>query len=324
MGQQLSVTHSLFDPRALAAAIAERYDIGAVTTCRLYQAGLSDCYDVTADRGRYLLRVSPSGTAPAALTYETALIRYVASDLIPVALPAAAISGEDWSLLPAPEGERPAVLFQFPPGRSIPADDERLAYQYGRHAAKMHGAMDHFEAPVDRPLLGLATLLDEPLAAVRPFLDHRPKDLRYLERLAGRLRRELSRLAGGLTSGICHGDLRPVNAWDDDGHLTITGFDNCGPGWRALDLARFRRGLTGAALRRYDPPWVAFINGYGSITRPSDNDLEAHPLLVITLMIAALGKETDLAGRFGTAHLNDTFWGIHLKRIKTREKAMLE
>jgi Ser/Thr protein kinase RdoA (MazF antagonist) len=79
---------------------------------------------------------------------------------------------------------------------------------YGRAAAAIHHASHDFRSAHARFQIDLRHLLDEPLAAIRPPLAHRPEDWGYLLRLADRLRESLAALpAEDLDWGVCHGDL---------------------------------------------------------------------------------------------------------------------
>jgi len=86
--------------------------------------------------------------------------------------------------------------------------------------------------------LDLAHLIDQPVAALLPLIQHRPTDITYVMSEARELRTGRSAQCDVLEWGFCHSDFHGGNArLDSDGLCRIFDFDCCGPGWRAYDLA---------------------------------------------------------------------------------------
>jgi Ser/Thr protein kinase RdoA (MazF antagonist) len=117
----------------------------------------------------------------------------------------------------------------------------------------------------------------------------------YLHRLAAWLRRRIARLAArGLDWGFCHGDAFGGNCVLDGevatGTLTHFDFDDCGPGWRAYDLAAYRWILAwragGAAGRR----WRECLRGYRAVRPLAAADVAAVPLFVAARELWVLGQ----------------------------------
>src|SRR5262249_15724813 len=149
--------------------------------------------------------------------------------------------------------------FRYANGREL-AQDQEQHYLYGRAAAAIHVATDDFMSRHARFQLDLRHLVDRPLAAIQPFLAHRPDDWAYLQDVAKTVRERIVSLPGEeFEWGFCHGDLHGGNAHiDEQKTITFFDFDCGGPGWRAYDIAAFRQGPQG----RQDDAWEAFLRGY--------------------------------------------------------------
>jgi Ser/Thr protein kinase RdoA (MazF antagonist) len=81
---------------------------------------------------------------------------------------------------------------------------EQHSYLPGRTLAAIHAALDDFVRRHARFCLDLEYLIDTPLAALRPFLVHRPDDWSYLKGFAARVRaRAETVVRAGLNRGVC-------------------------------------------------------------------------------------------------------------------------
>jgi len=315
MAPPFPVTYSTLSAEALAAWLEASYELGAVTACRLLHRGLNDSYLVEAARGRHVLRVYRAGWRTAdEIAYEVAALEHLGRKGVAVALPVRRRGGEVVDWLPAPEGIRAAVLFTHAPGRELDGSSEE-SRRYGRAVASIHAATDDFETGHRRFALDLDHLLTRPLAAIRPFLRHRPADLDAIERLADIVRRGVAALpAGELDRGFCHGDFHGDNAHIEGDTVTMFDFDCCGPGWRAYDIAvfRWRWGEDEAGEAR----WAAFLEGYRSERPIGEADLAAVPLFVVARAIWLRGLHAANTADWGRSWLNDAYWDRLLKGLR--------
>lgn len=301
------VTYSTPSGDALAALLSADYDIGRPVSCHLLQRGLNDSFLVTAGKSRYVLRLYRRGwRSDGEISYEMDALMHLRRKGVPVCAPVPRKDGEIRAELDAPEGTRTAVLFLYAPGRELagtPAD----SWHYGRAVAAVHAATDDFRTEAPRFALDLDHLLREPLAALRPALGHRLRDLAYLEELAATLRARIERLpAAEMDRGFCHGDFHGDNAHIDGETVTFFDFDCCGPGWRAYDIAVFRwRWGDG---EKGEANWAAFLEGYRSLRRIGAVDLAAVPLFVALRAIWLRGLHVANVRDWGTSWLNDSYW----------------
>ena len=324
MAPPFPVTYSTLSAEALADWLEASYELGAVTACRLLHRGLNDSYLVEAARGRYVLRVYRAGWRSAEeIAYEVAVLEHLGRKGIAVALPVRGRNDHAIEWLQAPEGSRAAVLFTHAPGRELDGSIED-SRRYGRAAASIHAATDDFEAGHARFALDLDHLLAQPLAAIRPFLRHRPADLHAIEGLAASVRRRVEALtvAGQMDRGFCHGDFHGDNAHIEGDTVTMFDFDCGGPGWRAYDIAvfRWRWGDDAAGEAR----WAAFLEGYRELRPIGETDLAAVPLFVAARAIWLRGLHAANTADWGRSWLNDAYWDRLLKGLREWQAKHLE
>src|SRR5579885_3492383 len=282
MVQPMPVTYSTLSTDALAAWLEAGYALGPVSACHLLHRGLNDSYLVEAARQRYVLRVYRAGWRTAEeVAYEAAVLEHLGRKTVPVALPVRRRDGAVVDWLKAPEGNRAAVLFTHAPGRELDGGDEECR-RYGRAVAAVHAATDDFETRHARFALDLEHLLARPIAAIRPFLRHRPADLDAVETIAATVARRIAALpADEMDRGFCHGDFHGDNA-----------------------VFRRRWGDDGAGDRR----WAAYLEGYRSLRPIGEADLAAVPLFVAARAIWLRGLHAANTADWGRSWLNDAYW----------------
>lgn len=315
------VTRSILSPDALQDMVARHYDVGAAHACTFLGPTTNDHYLVETATDRYVLRLYCVGRrSPADIAYELDALVHLRRAGAPVAFPIAGRDGQLSYPIVAPEGERVAVLFSYAPGKpagSSLADDHRGTL-VGRTLAELHRASDDFLPQHPRLPLDLVTLLEQPLQRIEPYLRHRPDDLKYLVRIAGLLHRRLTELSGELAWGFCHGDFHGWNIHlAEDGLTTIFDFDNCGPGWRAYDLATYLHNLGLDAAK--GATWQSFRRSYAERRPISEADAEAVPLLVAICEFWLMGGRAARVADWGILGLDDRLdRGIRfLKRWET-------
>jgi Ser/Thr protein kinase RdoA (MazF antagonist) len=280
-------------PEAGIPELLSGYDLAPPVAWALLAAGCNEVHRVTTGSGRFVLKLYRAGwrTRDEVLA-EVEVLFHLAHKGLSVALPVAARGGAFVRSLPAHKGERPAVLFTHAPGVPFTAEDEHRSALFGRTLADLHNATDDLQAAPMR--WDLAHLLDFPLRALEPLMEHRAEDWRYLNGLARRLRERLARLPESSCQwGFCHGDFRPANAhFDVDAELfTLFDLEMCGIGLRAYDLATFRFFLTSAGEEaRQEAHWQAFLSGYAGRRALDAADRCALPWFVPLRPIRILGN----------------------------------
>jgi Ser/Thr protein kinase RdoA (MazF antagonist) len=273
----------------------------------VWHNGVTESYLVESDRGRHFLRLYRAGwRTDAEVAYELDALAHLAGKGVPAAAPAVRRDGAGFGAVQAPEGRRLVALFAAAPGR-VAWDEPGFSERFGAGLAALHAAGDGFRSRHARPPLDLGHPLDRPLERLEPLLAGPPDDRATLHRLAARLRRGVERLAAlGLDWGLCHGDAFGGNCLLDGevatGTLTHFDFDDCGPGWRAYDLASYRWILAWRFPEAAATRWDECLRGYRAGRPFGEADAAAVPLLVAARELWVLGQNaraTALRGRWG-------------------------
>ena len=138
-----------------------------------------------------------------------------------------------------------------------------------------------------------------------PFWDHRglsDAERRLMLAMRTRLQAALARLdRQPAVYSVIHADMHPGNVLVDGERLTVIDFDDAGWGWHAYDigvaLSYHQRSPDFEALER------AYLAGYGSVRRLSEQSLALLPLFRLVRGLAQIGwfhqrPELDRAARF--------------------------
>jgi Ser/Thr protein kinase RdoA (MazF antagonist) len=315
-GVVFPVVHSVLGSAGIGAMVAEAYGLDAFFQCELLLAGMNDTYLLTTRQTRYVARVYRAAwRSAAAIAYELDLLVHLADRGVPVSAPVRARDGRLARPLLTPEGTRHLALFTYAAGDPFTWTNLEHCDRAGRLLAALHGASDDFASAHARAALDLEYLIEIPLAAIRPFLAHRPGDLAYLVAFATRLRSRLATLGTDLDWGVCHGDFSSTGNFRvaNDSAVAVFDFDLCGPGWRVFDLAPIQRAAVGYKNRRI---WRTFLRGYLECRRLGPADLAAVPLFYALARLWSLGMRAAHVDRWGVLFMGDWYvdWQLRVFR----------
>lgn len=312
------VSYSTLSLKALREYIEKTYDLIDITEFSYLLRGLNDTYLMKTSKDNYVFRVyrADRRTEYSEVAFEIELLQYLHRNEIPVSLPIADQSGNFIQMLNAPEGNRFGVLFTFAEGIERSIDNEEISYLFGKAVADIHSKTDSFETEYTRQPLNLEYLFQESLASIEPYMTHRSEDFEWLRTLAKQFEERLHEFPlEELDWGICHGDLHGNTniSFKEDMSYTHYDFDLCGFGWRAYDIAEFR--LAREVRLRHDQDklerlWNAFIEGYETVRKLSEKDLQAVPIFVGIRQLWLMGlclRDSHIHGSidFGDDFIND-------------------
>jgi len=320
----IPAVHTVFHKETLFEAIALLYDIGTPLKSQFVSNGLNDTYSVDTNTGKFILRIYKHlWRAESDIRFELDLLTYLKNCILPVSYPIQRRDGEWLTELDAPEGTRYAVLFSYADGAGKLNVDTSNAY--GSAIAQLHHAMDFYEQRHERFALDAAHLLDEPLRAMLPFLQHRPNDAAFVQETAGRLKARLAEAANGAYDwGVCHGDLHGWNVFhSDDGSMTHFDFDCCGVGWRSYDLSVYlwdRVHGRSDSESFEDECWDAFLEAYTKERPLSEQDLAMIPVFVAVRQLWLIGLHTGGSAVWGSWQ-DDGYFDGKLKFLAAWVKA---
>jgi Ser/Thr protein kinase RdoA (MazF antagonist) len=280
--ETIPVMHSILSADGLLALITRVYSLDPLIACFLLRHGWNDTYQLSTQSARYIVRIyAVAWHTLSEIQFEIDLLRHLAQQNAPVSAPILRTDGQAMTKLQAPEGIRYLALFPYAPGEvpAIPIGNQEQSYHFGGALAAIHAAADTFHSSLACIHYDLETLLDRPIATLRPYLAHRLADWDYLVEVAEEIRAGVTKLLPhGLDWGIIHGDPLSANARiTSDNQVTWYDFEFCGFGWRALDLAHAfasAQDHTNSAS-----VWNAFLEGYRSKRPISETDLAAMPFL---------------------------------------------
>jgi Ser/Thr protein kinase RdoA (MazF antagonist) len=300
----MQTAHTILSGEAIAQALIEwREELGTVQQCELLRRGFNEVYDVRAEKGHFVARLSAlRARGPANVKYELSLLAHVQANGGNVAVGV----GETVQVA-LPEGLRELAVFRHIQGCGPDAPHE--FDPTGEELARIHQASQGYAGPVSRYTLDLRHLVERPLAwlMAAPTMDEGLRD--DFEALA----KEVTRAVGGgegLTQVACHGDCHGGNNFiqtAEDGRLRAAffDFDDAGPGWLAYDLAvllwgHLPRRVASEIDSEVAAKYQAFLAGYRRMATLPSADLEAVPAFLVARNIWLLGEFASRRHHWGS------------------------
>jgi len=302
----IAVTRSIIAAGALGEVIAREYDLPGPLSCKLISKMLrtqdNEHYLVRAGDVRVVARVYQLGEhlqrQESDYLYELHWLNFLRSQNQPISYPIARQDGGFLGQIEAPEGPRYYALFSFASGKPMAADDEDQLFAMGNAMAKIHLASNDYEPAYERRKMGLKFLVDEPVNRLQEFwATKRDTKLEILLTSAEEAREQIEELLQNEEEtedswGPIGGDFHPYSThFNHANEPTFFGFDLCGKGWRAYDIASFL--LNADLMRQPSHLSEAFFAGYFAARPLSHNEHEAiAPFLTI--------RRVWLTGTFST------------------------
>ncbi|MDC0834515.1 Homoserine kinase [Geitlerinema sp. FC II] len=310
--------YSTLSVEALVSQVLSQYAIAPVVSCCFWHRGLSDVYLVKTEKRPYILRVSHHHWRSAAdIYFELNLLDFFRQQGLPVAHPLQTTDNQIAVTINAPEGQRYAALFVYADGE-VPLGDLNVAQsrQLGEILAKLHCASLSFQTPFRRDDLCEEYLFDRSFETISPFLQHRPRDLDYLNEAIAHSKSCLQALPKTEPYWVvCWGDPHSGNAhFTPDGGVTLFDFDQCGYGWRAFDLAKFlhialRTGIS-RGIRN------GFLEGYQSVSPLAEKEVEMLQPLTQAAHFWSWAIALTNAAFHNYSRLDDSYFTQRLEQLK--------
>ncbi len=295
------VAHSTFDSDYIAAEIAERYPYKGKLEGRLLYRGFNDVYTLRDDDGRRALRVwRANARSLGQVMQELDFLEFLRGQGVPVSTPIPTLKNERHFILEAGEGQRPAVLYTWAPGRKF-GDllDVSMAEKIGAKFAEMHLVSKGYR-PADAFVIDPAAMITDNLGVMLEWCEDRPEDIRdytlLTERMPARIR-EMG--AADLPRGMCHQDMHPANVHvTEDGGITFIDFDGCSEGYWLHDVQNF---VFGSAFYGFDAKYgAAFERGYTKVrpyTADERDNVEMILLIKAFRLLGGAARATRSRGR---------------------------
>lgn len=310
--------YSQLAPEMLVERVFPQYALEPVMACRFWHRGLSDVYLVETIATQYILRISHAQwRSKAEVDFELELLDFLKQRSLPVAFPLRTSGGQLSIELEALEGKRYAALFVYAPGTVALGDlNQTQSFLLGQTVAKLHQTALAFRSCADRPPLTLEYLLDQPLAAIAPFLRHKPAELAYLTQAIAAIKTQLQHFTPEPPLwSVCWGDPHSGNVhFTPDNQLTLFDFDQCGYGWRIFEIAKFlqvsmQSGLC-AKVRQ------SFIDGYQTVEPLWECEQAALQAFIQVAHIWSWSICLNHAMRHNYSRLDDSYFQQRLEYLK--------
>lgn len=280
---------------ALLREVLTHFGLSGAEVRDIRSGGVNRHWRVETGGAAFALRRYHPRRTPAAIQYEHDVLRHLAGEAWPVAVPMA--DGDGRTLVEAAGGRY--ALFPLLPGRKAPYHNPRYARLKGRLLARLHQDMATWEAPGQRQGFGRVWELDVYVGAhssfatfnelLMAFGQHYPELARAVRAQKYAMLRELSTLGYGelpVTPG--HFDFYHDNLLFLRGELTgLLDLDFVRLDARVADIATSLAFdcLAPPAYNEIDPSAVrAFLGGYVELSPLTDAEVQ----LLVPLMQACI------------------------------------
>ena len=320
MAIELKCSYSTISSKELMTKVIPDYCIESPVDCLFWERGSNDTYLLRSVDARYSLRIYRHENYPRdEIDFEVDALNYLHNNGFPVAFPIPRKSGGYVTEITAPEGLRYVLVTAFVEGTSPEyesLDDFRLT---GESVARLHQASEGFTTPHKKKDLDFKNFAEDSLKTIEPSLAHRPEDLETLKKYIETCRSSIQNVGEDAPdTGFCHGDVHGFNAHLHQGVLTHFDFEECGFGYRVFDLATFKWSLASGASG--PERWASFVQGYESVRKISEADIELVDTFVllrhIWLIAFHMRNAHDFGGEFTSDEYIDQQWR-RLKRLST-------
>ncbi len=305
------VTNSNLSAAHLAPFLQQRYALGNDASCQLIKAGINDTYLVSGPQYKMVFRVySYNWRTRTEINEEIKLLLELKENGLSISYPIADAEGHFIQVLPAPEGDRFAVLFSYAPGQKLHSFSTEAHYRIGELMARLHRATQHQQ--LQRVTYTPAVLLVDSLQQVARFLSAGSEEMDFMVAAQQQLLRLFQQAdTAHIRQGIVHMDV-----WFDNlniteqNEVTLFDFDFCGNGWLCLDIAYYILQLHNVekyVAADYQPKMDSFVQGYASITPISDEERRLLPMLGVSMYFFYLGIQCQRFDNWSNSFLSENY-----------------
>lgn len=317
---ELSCSYSTICSAELMARVLPDYCIDSPLDCLFWERGTNDTYQVRCADARYSLRIYRHDIYPRGeIDFEVEALNYLHNNGFPIAFPIARRSGGYVTEIMAPEGIRYVLVTAFVDGKTLEfesLDDSRI---FGESVARLHEVSQGCKTHHKKKDLDLKNLIDDSIVAIEPYVSHRPEDVSLLSLLATNASAAVQQSDESvLDIGFCHGDLHGYNAHLNGDVVTHYDFEECGFGYRIFDLATFKWSFVSDDSGA--DQWLAFLDGYQSVRKTSEADLQLLDTFVLLRHIWIMAFHMRNANDFGYDMASDGYIDHQWKRLKKLAK----
>lgn len=308
-----SVINSTISPADIGYFVSKKYSLANHTACKLLKTGINHTYQIDSNNENFIFRVySYNWRTREEIMEELHLLNFLKENDISVSYPISDNQGNFIQTIPAPEGERFAVLFSFAPGNKIQNYNPETHFEIGKLMAQIHKLTEGLRQ--NRTSYTADVLLKNSINQIKRFLSSDTEEMQFLLTTQPILEAEiLNADLHSIRKGVVHLDI-----WFDnlnilqDNKITLFDFDFCGNGWLCLDIAYY-------ILQLYNTERIeaerkekinSFLKGYETIQKISEEEKRLLPTLGVCLYYFYLGVQCKRFENWSNTFLNE----VYLKR----------
>ena len=284
------VTTSTLSAKELGALIKDKYPLHGNFDCKLFRTGMNHTYFLLVNETKYVLRVySHNWRSKSEIIEELELLILLNKNDLGVSFPIPDSNGEYIQEINAPEGIRYVVLFSFAEGEKNRFLNEENCFAIGALIAKIHKLTEN--KVIDRISYNQKSLLELPYNYLKPFFSEEISEMEFIKNIGDYYQ---DNDFENLQKGSVHLDIWYDNmAVTDKGDITIFDFDFCGNGPQVLDVGYFCFQLFHIETEKevYEQKKKQFLEGYQSIKRLSENELNFIPKAGLAVLVFYLGVQ---------------------------------
>ncbi|MDW5290403.1 phosphotransferase [Formosa sp. PL04] len=249
---------------------------------------------------------------------EFSLLNELKQHGVGISYPISDIKGEFLQDIKAPEGLRYASLFSFAEGDKIRFMDENTCFSIGKLMAKIHKITEN--KFINRIQYSTETLLDLPYTYANKYFKDTLTEMQFIKQKSEEISKTFQAVnKKKVRYGIVHLDIWYDNmSVKNSNEITIFDFDFCGNGWFVYDVGYFCKQLfhieTDKAV--YESKKARFLEGYNSVLKLSEEELELIPSAGIAVWVFYLGVQS-LRFDWSNIFLTENYLKMYIGRIQS-------
>ncbi|HTK18262.1 MAG TPA: phosphotransferase, partial [Mucilaginibacter sp.] len=294
----------------LRAFLQNKYGLDSNVSCRLLKTGINDSYLISSGDDKYVFRVySLNWRSEKEIGEEIRLLNLLKENGIPVSYPIADTAGNYIHEFAAPEGKRYGVMFSFAKGDKMLNLTVDVHFKIGGIMAEIHRLT--MDLNLNRVTYSPDVILVESFEHLKKFISIEIDEMIFMTSAQKYLLNELEQAdVSQIRKGAVHLDIWFDNlSIDANGEVTLFDFDFCGNGWLCYDIAYYILQINSTEKDENECrlKTEAFLKGYESITKISDEETRLLPALGVSLYFFYLGIQCQRFDNWSNTFLNKTY-----------------
>ena len=308
--ESFPVINSTLSATHLGLSLQKAYNLSSDTACSLLKTGINDSYLVVDGEEKYVFRIYSLGwRTKKEILEEIRLLNLLRQNNIPVSVPLADIGKNYIHEFNAPEGPRFGVMFSFANGEKLLNFPAGIHHKVGEIMAEIHQLTNNLK--LERVTYSSDVILVNSFERLKKFISIDTDEMVFMASAQNYLLNELRQAdISQIRNGAVHLDIWFDNlSIDKDNNVTLFDFDFCGNGWLCYDIAYYLLQLhsTEKDDNECKLKTEAFLKGYESVIKITDEERRLLPALGVSLYFFYLGIQCQRFDNWSNTFLNETY-----------------